>query len=153
LFSVAAAIGLILIVWGYGIARRTPVVLWTGPVWAPHLAALVTAIAFVLLAASDVRGNHFKSGLRHPMVIAVMLWAVVHLIATGTLNAVVLFGAFLVWAVMNLASSLRRDRVENTVYPSGTLKGDAICVVAGLAVWALVVFVLHGWLIGVRPLG
>jgi hypothetical protein len=30
---------------------------------------------------------------------------------------------------------------------------DAVVVVVGLVTWALFAFFLHGWLVGVRPLG
>jgi uncharacterized membrane protein len=87
------------------------------------------------------------------MTLAVVLWALAHLLANGTLNALVLFGAFLVWAVFDLAAALRRDRVEGVVYPKGTLSRDVMPVVAGVVIWVAFAFFLHGWLIGVKPFG
>ena len=52
LYSLASAVGLALIVWGYGMARGQPVVLWTPPIWARHVTASLTVLAFVLLAAA-----------------------------------------------------------------------------------------------------
>jgi len=153
LYSVASAVGLVLIVWGYGIARREPVVLWVRPVWAPHLAALLTLVAFILFPAAHIPGNHFKAWVKHPMVVGVGLWALAHLVANGTLNAVVLFGAFLVWAVVDFAAARRRDLVLGVVYPDGALDKDLMAVAGGVVFWAVFVFLLHGWLIGVRPLG
>ncbi len=152
-FTLLALVGLVLIVWGYGLARGQTLVLWAPPVWTRHLASLLTAVSFVLFAAANVPGNHFKAAVGHPMVLGVQIWAVAHLIAKGTLAAVVLFGAFLVWAVVDFLSARRRDREAGTRYPAGALAGDAVTVVAGLAVWALFAFLLHGWLIGVRPFG
>jgi uncharacterized membrane protein len=153
LYSVISAIGLILIVWGYGLARAQPVILWSPPVWARHVAALLTVVAFILLAAAYVPGNRIKAKLGHPMVAGVKVWAFAHLLANGTLAAVVLFGAFLVWAVADFASARRRDRRAGTVYPAGSLARDAVAVIVGLIAWAVFAFLLHGWLIGVRPLG
>jgi uncharacterized membrane protein len=153
LYSVTSAVGLVLIVWGYAIARREPVVLWTQPVWAVHLAALLTLIAFILFPAAHIPGNHFKAWVRHPMVVGVGLWAFAHLVANGTLNAVVLFGAFLVWAIVDYVAALRRDAVAGVVYPAGVLRKDLIAVVSGAVVWIVFVLWLHGWLIGVRPFG
>jgi uncharacterized membrane protein len=152
-YSIVSVIGLVLVIWGYGIARREPVVLWSPPVWAPHLAALFTLLAFILFPAAHMRGNHFKSLLKHPMVIGVGLWAFAHLVANGTLNALVLFGAFLVWAIVDYAAARRRDRAQQIVYPDGTLSRDVMAVVAGAIAWFVFAFFLHGWLIGVRPLG
>lgn len=153
LYSVASVVGLVLIVWGYGIARRDPVVLWTQPVWAVHLAALLTLIAFILFPAAHIPDTHFKAWVKHPMVVGVGLWAFAHLVANGTLNAVVLFGAFLVWAVVDFAAARRRDAVLGVVYPAGVLSKDLMAVVGGGVVWVVFVFWLHGWLIGVRPFG
>lgn len=152
-FTVVSLIGFVLLVWGYGLARRDPTVLWTPPPWAPHLAAPLTALAFILFPAAHVPETHFKSLLKHPMVTGVMLWSIAHLAANGTLNALVLFGAFLVWSVVDLIAALRRDAMANVVYPPGRLSKDLICVVAGLVAWAIFALWLHGVLIGVRPFG
>ncbi|MBP0588582.1 NnrU family protein [Paraburkholderia sp. LEh10] len=152
-YSVVSIIGLVLVIWGYGIARREPVVLWSPPAWAPHLAAVLTLVAFILFPAAHAPGNHFKALVKHPMVIGVALWAFAHLLANGTLNAVVLFGAFLVWALVDFAAARRRDRAEGVVYPSGTLSRDVMPVVAGVIAWIVFAFFLHGWLIGVKPMG
>jgi uncharacterized membrane protein len=151
LYSVAAALGLALIIWGYHLAQAQPVVLWAPPQWMRQVGALLTAPAFVLVAAGYVPGNRMKAALGHPMVAGVKLWAFAHLLANGTLAAVVLFGAFLVWAAADFASARRRDRRAGTRYPAGTLVGDAIVVVVGLVAWAAFAFLLHAWLIGVRP--
>ncbi|MGZ5397296.1 MAG: NnrU family protein, partial [Mycobacterium sp.] len=37
IYSVVALAGLVLIVWGYGLARADPVALWTPPVWTRHV--------------------------------------------------------------------------------------------------------------------
>ncbi len=152
-YSVVSIIGLVLIIWGYGMARREPVVLWSPPVWAPHLAGVLTLAAFILFPAAYVRGNHFKALFKHPMLISVVLWALAHLLANGTMNAVVLFGAFLVWALIDFAAARRRDRVEGIAYPKGALSRDVIPVVVGVVAWILFAFFLHGWLIGVKPMG
>jgi len=152
-YSIASVIGLVLIIWGYAIARREPTLLWSPPIWAPHLAALLTLIAFILFPAAHMPGNHFKSMLKHPMVIGVALWAFAHLVANGTLNAVVLFGAFLVWAVVDFAAARQRDRSAAIDYPKGALSSDLKAVAAGIVGWVIFAFFLHGWLIGVKPLG
>lgn len=152
-YSLVSLAGFVLLVWGYGIARQSPVVLWVPPVATRHLAGLLTLVAFVFLAASHVPTNGIKAKVHHPMLIGVKIWALAHLLANGNLADVVLFGSFLLWAVIDFKSARQRDRVAGTVYPAGTGKGTAIAVVAGVAVWALFAFWLHGVLIGVRPFG
>jgi uncharacterized membrane protein len=153
LYSVLALVGFVLICYGYGAARQQPVVLWAGATWTRHLAALLTLPAFVLLAAAQVPGNAIKARLRHPMVLAVKLWAFSHLLANNTLADVVLFGSFFIWAVLDFRSSRQRDRASNVVYAPGRLVPTLVAVVLGLAAWALFAFWAHGAWIGVRPFG
>lgn len=153
LYSLLSLAGLVLIVWGYGQARLHPVLLWEPPRGLRHAALLLTLVAFVLLAASDSPRNHIKAAVHHPMVLGVKVWAFAHLLANGMLADVLLFGSFLVWAIVLYAVSRRRDRREGTVYPPGTLRGTVITLVAGVGVWLLFLFWLHTWLIGVSPLG
>ena len=149
----ASLAGFALIVWGFMLARRNPVYLWEAPMGMRHLAGALLLVAFVLLAATYVPRNAIKAKLHHPMVLAVKVWALAHLLANGNLVDVVLFGSFLVWAIFNFRAARRRDRAAGTVYPPGTVSGTAITVVLGIAAWALVAFWLHGLLFGVRPFG
>ena len=153
LFALVSLAGLILIVWGFGLARQYPVLLYTPPVALRHVNALFTLAAFVLVAAAYVPRNHLKASLGHPMLAGVKIWALGHLMSTGMLHDVVLFGAFLLWAVVDFAVARRRDRAAGVRYAPGTLAGDLSTVVAGVVGWAAFAFWLHAWLIGVRPFG
>ncbi len=152
-YSVLSAVGLGLIIWGYGAARQQPVVLWDSPLWTRHLAALLVLIAFVLLAAAYVPGNGIKAKLHHPMVLGVKVWAFAHLLANNTLADLLLFGSFLVWAIVTFAASRRRDRADSVTYPAGSASRTALTVVVGAVAWAVFAFWAHGWLFGVRPMG
>ncbi|MBA5687640.1 NnrU family protein [Rugamonas apoptosis] len=150
-YSLLSLAGFIVLVWGFGLARQNPVVLWTPPVAMRHVAGLLTALAFILLTAKDIPHNGIKARLHHPMVLGVKVWALAHLLANGKLHDVVLFGSFLLWAILSFRAARRRDIAEGTVYPAGTTGATVTTVVAGLAGWAVFAFLLHGWLIGVRP--
>jgi uncharacterized membrane protein len=154
LYTVVSLAGFALLVWGYGVARQQPVVLWPAPpVWTRHLAALLTLIAFVLVTASNVPGNGIKAKLHHPMTLGVKVWALAHLIANNTLADLLLFGSFLVWSIVLFANARRRDRAAGTIYPPGNASRTVLTVVVGVVLWAVFAFWLHGWLIGVRPFG
>ena len=152
-YSLFSAVGLGLIIWGYGMTPGDPVVLWTPPLWTRHLAALLTLPAFILLVAAYLPGSHIKAKIGHPMVAGVKLWALAHLLANGNLADVILFGAFLVWAVAGFATSRRRDRIAGRTYPVGCWTRDASVAAIGLLAWALFSLWGHAWLIGVRPFG
>ena len=153
IYSLISLAGFVLLVWGYGVARQQPVVLWNPPVAMRHVAALLTLFAFVLLAAAYVPGNQIKARLHHPMVLGVKVWALAHLLANGTLADVLLFGGFLVWAIVLFAASRRRDRREHTVYARGSAGATAITVVVGVLAWVVFALWLHRVLIGVAPFG
>lgn len=153
IYSLLSLLGFGLIIWGFGVARENPVMLWTPPVGMRHAASLLTLIAFVLLAAAYVPGNAFKARFHHPMVLSVKTWALAHLLANGSVAHVVLFGSFLVWAVLNFIAARRRDRAEGTQYPAGTAMATVITVVVGVVAWLAFAMWLHGMLIGIRPFG
>jgi uncharacterized membrane protein len=153
LYSLASIAGFAMIVWGYGQARLDPVALWTPMVWTRHLAALLTVPAFVLLFAAYVPGNAIKAKLHHPMVLAVKVWALAHLLANHTLADLLLFGGFLAWAALSFRAARQRDRAAGTVYPPGRLGPTLATVVVGLAAWAGFAFWAHRAWIGVAPFG
>ena len=153
LYSLLSFAGLIFIVWGYGLARQDPVLLWSPLVAMRHAASLLTLAAFILLVAAYVPRNAFKARLHHPMVLSVKVWALAHLLSNGNLADVLLFGGFLLWAVLDFRAARLRDRAQGTAYPSGTLAGTAMTVVLGLVAWAVFAFWGHALLIGVSPMG
>lgn len=153
IYAIASIVGFLMIIWGFGLARAQPVLLYAPPMALKHVNALFTLLAFVLLAAAYVPRNHLKAAIGHPMVVGVKVWSFGHLLAAGWLHDVVLFGAFFLWAVVLFAASRRRDRRSGTTYPSGTLAGTLGSVVIGVAAWALFAFWLHQRWIGVAPFG
>lgn len=158
LYSLLALLGLALIAWGFDAARENPVIVWmpSSPGMAMglrHLAVLLTVLAFVLLAAAYVPGNHLKARVGHPMVLGVKTWAFAHLLVAGMLVHLLLFGSFLLWAIANYALSRRRDRLAGVTYPQGRWRATVLTVVLGLAGWAVFALGLHGLLIGIKPLG
>jgi len=142
LYSVFSLVGFALIVWGYGAARQQPVALWASPVWTRHLAALLTLPAFVMLVAAYIPGNAIKARLHHPMVLGVKVWALAHLLSNGNLADVLLFGAFLLWAVLSFRAARQRDRAQGAVVAPGNAAGTVATLVLGALAWAAG-FVLH----------
>ena len=153
LYTVVSLVGFGLIVWGYGQARQAPQVLWTSPLWTRHLAGLLMLLALVLLVAAYVPRNQIKAKLHHPMVLAVKVWALAHLLANNTAADVLLFGSFLLWAVLDFRSSRQRDRAGAVRYASGRPVATALTVLLGAVLWVGLAFWAHAWLFGVRPFG
>ncbi len=152
-YTVISLAGLVLIVWGYGLAREAPVPVWDPPVGLRHLAILLNAVAFFLIAQNRGSRGPITARLGHPMVLAVKVWAIAHLMANGTLADIILFGSILVWAVADFSAARRRDRQAGTVHVAGPWRNDLIPGAVGLALWAAFIWSLHERLIGVSPLG
>jgi uncharacterized membrane protein len=153
LYTLLSLLGFVLIVWGFGQARQMPVQLWSPPTGLRHLALLLTLLSFVLLAAAYVPGNRITARMHHPMMVAVMLWALAHLLANGNLAHVVLFGTFLIWSVLVFLAAHKRDVRDSIRYSQGTTGATGITVALGVALWIAFTLWLHGLLIGVRPFG
>lgn len=149
LFSLASLIGLALIIWGYGAARADPTLIYTPPGGLRHLAMLLLLPVFPLVFATYFPGN-IKAKLTHPMLVAVKLWALAHLLVNGMLHDLLLFGAFLAWAVADRISLKRRSPRPIATLPARKVN-DAIAIVGGLAVYVVFVFWAHQWLFGVAP--
>ena len=152
-YALISVAGFALIAWGYGQARMDTTVLYSPPLFTRHIAGLLMLLSFVLVAAAYVPGNLFKAAVGHPMIAGVKVWALAHLLANGRVEDVILFSAFLAWAIADFRASRKRDRAAGTVYPAGNVTRTVITVVAGTAVWAAFAFGLHKVLIGVAPFG
>ena len=150
IYSVASGLGLVLLVVGYGMARQSPLLLYTPPAALRHLALLLMLPVFPLLLAAYLPGR-IKTAAKHPMLLAVKFWAVAHLLANGNLADVLLFGGFLAWAVADRIS-LKRRPVRVVPGAAARPANDLIAVAGGLALYAVTVLGLHRWLIGVAPI-
>ncbi len=149
LYSLVALVGLAAIIYGYGVARMSPIVIYTPPFWLRHIALLLMAAFFPLFLSTYFPGR-IKSVLRHPTLIATKTWALAHLLANGTLADVLLFGGFLAWAVVDRVSLKRRTPRSVPEIPVGKWN-DFIVIVGGLGLYLLFVFWAHRWLFGVSP--
>ena len=152
-YSIVSIVSLGLLIYGYGLTRLDPIFLWHPPAVTRAIASLLMVFSFVLLAAAYVPKNAIKARLRHPMIMAVKIWAFAHLLANGRLGDVVLFGVLLAWAVLNIISCKRRDQAAGiTASTEGSsMAATATTVVVGLIAYAVFAIFLHVRLMGVSP--
>lgn len=151
LYSLLSIIGFVLIIYGYGATRGAGVV-YIPPTWLAHVNLILTIPALILLVASQVPTGYIKKFSKHPMLLAVKLWALGHLLANGELNSVILFGSFLAYAIFDRIMVKRRG--DNGPGPDVTLSPmmDVVSVIVGAAVWAAIAIWLHPILFGVNAL-
>ncbi len=150
LYSVVSGIGLVLLIYGYGVARQAPTVLFTPPPELRHLALVLLLPVFVLLLAVYLPGR-IKTAAKHPMLLATKLWALAHLLVNGSLADVLLFGGFLAWAVADRISLKRRPARAVPALPARPAN-DVIAVVGGLVLYAVILLWAHAWAFGVAPI-
>lgn len=151
-YSVAALVGLALIVWGFSRYRAEGLIpVWTPPIWTRHLAAAFMWFAFVALACVNPAPGRIRGWLRHPLLVFVKIWALAHLLANGDAGGILLFGSFLGWAVFDRIAVKKRGDVGAPRLASFT-RADAIALVAGTLAYVAMIF-LHPVLIGVAVFG
>ena len=99
IYSLLSIIGFVLIVYGKGDSDFVEV--WNPPVWTRHLTMLLVLVAMLLLSISQIP-NNFKRVIKHPMLLAVTIWGLAHLLANGDLASMILFGGFVVFSVVKM---------------------------------------------------
>ena len=154
LFSVVSRIGWALIVLGFYKLQLHPgknPILWDPPTWTRHLALALMLPAVIALVAAYIP-SHIHVMLKHPMLVAIKIWALAHLLANGDLASLILFGSFLAFAVYDRISVKKRGDLGPLGRGSGPWINDVAVVVLGIALYAAIVLYLHELLIGVSPL-
>jgi len=149
LYSLVSLGGFALMVHGYALTRLEPIALYWPPPWTRHLVALLMLPVFPLVLSAYLPGR-IKTAAKHPMLAATKLWALAHLLANGMLGDVLLFGSFLLWAVLDRISLKRRPARATPSAPSSKWN-DVLAVVLGLALYAAFVMSLHARWIGISP--
>ncbi len=153
-FSLASLAGFALIVWGMGMARHSAAdpQLWTPPAWGRHVTYALMWISFVLLVAAYVP-SHIRDKAKHPMLAAVKIWALAHLLANGDLAGLILFGSFLAWAVYDRISVKKRSALGPLGERHGGVLADIIVIVVGTLAYLAMFRYGHPMLIGITLTG
>lgn len=149
IYALVSLVGFVLIVWGYALARPAAPILYEPPEWLKHVNLALMWFSFVFLVSAEVPAGRIKAAVRHPMLLAVKVWAFGHILANGDLVSLLLFGTFLIWAVADRISLKRRG---DTGPAQGPAKWDVIAIVIATLLYVLFMWKLHWWLFGVQPL-
>ncbi|ABM60850.1 NnrU family protein [Halorhodospira halophila] len=142
-YSALSLVGLIIAIYGYGLTRVDAVWVWMPPNWTAHLMALVMIPAFILLFSAYGPANRIRNAVGHPMLLAVALWALAHLMANGRLGDLVFFGAFLAWASVTFVAARERDRRQAASPTPAQRWGNAWAIGGGLIGYIVFALFLH----------
>jgi uncharacterized membrane protein len=148
-FSLVSALGILLIIYGFGLYRSSGwIEFWPPPAWTRHLAAALMWPAVILIFAAYLPG-YIKRWVRHPMLAGVILWALAHLVANGDLGSVILFGSLLAWAIYDWIAVRTREVTAETAAANIAWRNDAVAVVVGTLIYLALGFTFHPAVIGV----
>ena len=152
-YSLASAVGLALIVWGFASYRATGWIdVWNPPTALKHITVALMLPAVILVVASYIRGRIYTT-LKHPMLTGIKLWAASHLLANGDLGSIILFGSFLAWAVFDRISLKHRTDGGAPPIPVGGPTNDMIAIAVGVVAYLALAFAFHPVVIGVPVVG
>lgn len=149
LYSLTAIVGFVLFIWGFSLAAGDGGSLYFPTAGLRHVTEALMLPALVLAVASMLPPGHIRRLVRHPLLIGTILWSFAHLLVNGEAAAVLLFGGFLAWAVIDLIAQRNRPAVP-PVRPR--LAYDGLAIVVGIMLYAALVWRLHLWAFGVSPL-
>lgn len=123
-------------------ADRAPYVqLWAQAIWQHYIVTAGMFVVCLIIAFSLGRPNPFSFGgaqndrfdptrpgivrwLRHPILVALTLWASLHLLPNGDLAHVLLFGVFAIFAVLGSLLIDRRKKREVGLEPWERLQSE-----------------------------
>jgi uncharacterized membrane protein len=148
-YSIASLVGLILIGIGYMQTKDLGFYLYNPSAGAKHVTMFLVLIGFILIASNGGKG-YIRKWVKHPFSIGAGFWASGHLISNGETGVVLIFGMFLVISILDVAFAVSRGKMPNH---NPEIKRDVIAVVAGLAIYALMLFVFHPYVLGIRVVG
>lgn len=179
-----SALSLAVLVWLIGAAGRAPrISLWSWEPWQAWVPIIVMLPVCVIIGLSVARPNPFSFGgarngsfdpahpgivriTRHPLLLALALWAAAHVVPNGDLAHVILFGTFAAFAAVGGRLVDRRKRHEMgedwdrlrdamTLSPAFALPahvpGAVVRILAGCVLYVGLLW-LHPLLFGVSPL-
>lgn len=143
-YAIVSLVGFILIVRGWPEADRT--VLYTLPAWTRTISYLLMPVAFIAIVSAYLPAGKIAATLKHPMLVSVKLWALLHLLTNGDVRSVMLFGAFLAYGVIDrIALKKRGDNGR----PAGPVLWDGVAIAVGIAAYVGVLLWLHPYMAGV----
>jgi len=148
LYSLISLAGLALMIWGFWSLTSDPAasrVVYEPAPWTRHVTMLLVLLGFISLSGFHGRG-YLKQWLRNPFSVGIVLWSVGHLLSNGMLHDVLLFGTFLVLAVLDIILSTARGKRPGH---EPQIRSDMTAVVSGVALYAVFLFGVHPYVFNV----
>ncbi|MBV9556674.1 MAG: NnrU family protein [Pseudolabrys sp.] len=156
LFAFVSTVGAVLIVYGFGLYRRTGWIdIWFPPPFMRHITIGLMLVSVILVLAAYLPG-HIRRWIKQPLLTAIKIWAFAHLLSNGDLGSIVMFGSFLAWAVYARIAVKRRERAGETTRSRAVDGGwinDALAFGLGVFIFLALGYTIHPVMIGVAVFG
>lgn len=117
--------------------------LYAVPSFGRYANFILSLIAFILIGVFMFRGS-WRNSLKYPMGLAVVVWAVGHMLANGDSRSLVFFGGFTVIAVLQMFFASRLVERQVSEVRGGH---NLLSVLFGIAAYG-VMAQIHGAVIG-----
>ena len=111
------------------------------PEWTRHVTMLLVLLGFIALAAAFHKGR-LKLWLRNPMSVGIALWSAGHLLSNGRLTLVWFFGAFFVYALIDIFTGKPKPFTVKPMH-------DIIAPVAGIILFLVFLYGFHPYVLNV----
>jgi uncharacterized membrane protein len=151
LYSVLTLGGFVAMVWGYALIKPW-ILLGDAPGFMRHIVMALMLPAIVLIVAAYVPTGFIKKAVKHPMLLAVKIWAFAHLLVNWDVGSLLLFGSFLAFGVIDRIAVKKRGD-EGAAQAKPNVLGDLIALAVGSALYGVLVYELHYILFGIDLYG
>ena len=148
IYSLVSLAGLALMIWGFWTLSSdssASSAVYQPASWARHVTMLLVLLGFISLSGFHGTG-YLTRWLRNPFSIGIVLWSVGHLLSNGMLHDVLLFGTFLLLAVLDIVLSMARGKRPGH---DPQIRSDMKAVVSGVVLYAIFLFGVHPYIFNV----
>lgn len=147
-YSLVSAAGLVLMIYAYWVTRGSGEMLYAPNGNLRHATLGLATIGMILISSFHGKG-HIRLWLQNPFSIGIALWSLGHLLSVGKTSAVLIWGTFLVIALIDIVISMARGKKPDF---EPRWRSDIIAVIVGLILTVLLVTLFHPYVLGVYPL-
>jgi uncharacterized membrane protein len=152
LYTLISLIGIALLAWAYQIGRAGPASLdqFYEPLYgAKHVAFLLILVGFILIFSNKSQ-SHIRQWVKHPFSVGIALWSIAHLMMNGEKAVVVMFGLFLLLALLDIVLSLARGK-NPVVIPRWP--HDLRGILVGVVLYLVFMFGFHPYILNIPVAG
>jgi uncharacterized membrane protein len=132
-YGIASLILFMAAIWSF--RQISPQALYAEPSWGKHANFAFSLVGFLCLGIFIFRGS-WRNTLRHPMALAILFWAVGHLLANGDVASTVLFAGFALMALLHAFLRQSHGAIANGPVREGH---NMLSILAGVALYGVAV--------------